>query len=449
MDTKKVHLRAEGDLNTTEERLRWEQRNEHPATKDLLNRDKAVFFHQALSTPCLGVVVSAKGSEITLTDGRTLLDFHGNYIHHAGFAHPAITKAVKEQIDLLSFSTRRYTNEPAIRLAEKLTRLSPSLNRLLFAPGGAEAISMALKIARVVTGRHKTVSLWDSFHGATLDTASVGGEATFRQHIGPLMPGTEHAPPPNPAECPFRCGSTCNSSCADYVEYILEKEGDVSAVVAETIRSSPFIPPKEYWKKVRAACDRHNALLILDEIPHALGRTGRMFTFQHYEIEPDMVVIGKGLGGGLIPFAAVLGRDSFNVKIREHSLGHFTHEKSPVAAAAALALLQVIEEENLLDHVNRMHIAAMQKMREIQMNHPVVSDVRGLGLMLGLELRNPESGEKALDEAERVMYRSMELGLNFKLSMGNIINLTPPMNVTEEELSKAFSIIHQSLLEVS
>lgn len=443
------NLRNEGDLNTTEERRKWKERVMHPETEEILNRDEALFYHQSLSTPCLAVVVAARGAEITLSDGRKLLDFHGNYIHNAGFAHPAILAAVKKQMDELSFSTRRYTNLPAIRLAEKLTSYSSTLKRVLFAPGGAEAISMALKIARVVTGRHKTISLWDSFHGATLDTASVGGEATFRKSIGPLMTGAEHAPPPNPAECPFRCGSACNTACADYVEYILEKEGDVGAVVAETIRSSPFIPPVEYWQKIRAACDRHNALLILDEIPHALGRTGRMFTFQHYGIEPDLVVIGKGLGGGLIPFAAVLGRDSFNEKIREHSLGHFTHEKSPVAASAALALLQVIEDEKLLDHVNRMHLYAMEKMMEIRNHFPLVSDVRGLGLMLGVELRSPETGQKALDEAERVMYRSMELGLNFKLSMGNIINLTPPMNVTEEELSRAFSIIEKAIGDVS
>lgn len=443
-----IHMRAEGDLNNTTERKLWQEKSRDTATSELLQRDSDLFFHQALSTPCLDVIKSAKGATITLENGKSLLDFHGNYVHNVGFSHPKIVEAIREQVEQLSFSTRRYTNLPAINLAEKLTSYSPSLNRVLFAPGGSEAIGMAMKMARVVTGRFKTISLWDSFHGATLDAASVGGEATFRRNIGPLLSGSEHAPPPNPSECPFRCGSVCNYSCADYIEYMLEKEGDVSAVIAETIRSSPFIPPPDYWKKIREACDRNGALLILDEIPHALGRTGKMFTFQHYGIEPDIVVVGKGLGGGILPFAAVIAKDAFNEKVKNHSLGHFTHEKNPLAATVALTLLQIIEDEGLLEHVETMHHFSMNKMMEIKERHEIVSDVRGLGLMLGIELRNPKTQEKAHIEAEKVMYRCMDLGLNFKLSMGNILNLTPPMNVTEEELSRALAIIDQALSEI-
>lgn len=441
-------MRAEGDLNNTTERKLWQERNRDQHTSDLLQRDSDVFFHQTLSTPCLDVIKSANGATVTLENGRTILDFHGNYVHNAGFSHPKIVQAIRDQVDQLSFSTRRYTNLPAIELAEKLTSYSPSLNRVLFAPGGSEAIGIAIKMARVVTGRFKTISLWDSFHGATLDAASVGGEATFRRNIGPLITGSEHAPPPNPSDCPFRCGSSCNYSCANYIEYMLEKEGDVSAVVAETIRSSPFLPPPDYWKKIRKACDKNGALLILDEIPHALGRTGKMFTFQYYGIEPDIVVIGKGLGGGILPFAAVIAKDAFNEKVKNHSLGHFTHEKNPLAATVALTLLQIIEEEGLLKHVDEMHLFSMKKMEEIKERHELVSDVRGLGLMLGIELKKPNSLEKAHVESEKVMYRSMELGLNFKLSMGNILNLTPPMNVTEDELSRAFGIIDQALTDL-
>src|SRR5437868_4004259 len=172
---------------------------------------------------------------------------------------------------------------------------------------------MALKLARAATGRFKTVSMWDSFHGASLDSISIGGEAIFRQNAGPLLPGSEHVPPPDPRHCPFRCETKCNLNCADYVEYVLAKEGDVAAVIAETVRSTPFIPPPEYWQRIRKACDKHGALLILDEIPHCLGRTGKMFTCEHYGIVPDMLVIGKALGGGIFPLAALIARDSLNV----------------------------------------------------------------------------------------------------------------------------------------
>ena len=440
---------TEGDVNSSPIRKDWHERNGHPAAEELLERDSAVFLHQELSTPCLDSIRTADGTIIELESGRKLLDFHGNNVHNLGFAHPKLKKALTEQLQSLTFSTRRYTNRTAVELAEKLTSYSPSLNRILFVPGGAEVVGLALKVARVVTGRYKVISMWDSFHGATLGASSVSGVASFTKGVGPLLTGVEHAPPPNPTECPFRCGSRCSMQCAGYIEYMIRKQGDVGAVLAETIRSAPVIPPPEYWKEVRKICDRHGVLLILDEIPHALGRTGKIFTFQNYGIEPDMVLLGKGLGGGMLPFAALLAKDQFNQQVKTLSLGHYTHEKNPLSSAVALRLLQVIEEENLLDHVEEMHRFSMNELKKIKENHAWVSDIRGLGLILGVELRNPDTGHKALDLSEKVMYRSNELGLNFKLSMGNIINLAPPINVRIEELRKAFSVIDQALGELS
>src|SRR3989454_1713798 len=244
---------------------------------------------------------------------------------------------------------------------------------------------MALKLARVATGRFKTISMWDSFHGASLDAISIGGEAIFRRGIGPLLPGTEHVPPPDPPHCPFACGTQCSLQCARYIEYVLEKEGDVAAVVAETVRSTPYIPPPDYWRTIRAACDRHGALLILDEIPHCLGRTGKMFTCEHYDVVPDMLVIGKGLGGGVFPLAALIARADLNV-MGDRALGHYTHEKSPVACAAALAALEAIESEGLLAKARVLGDCALARLRAMMAEHPLIGDVRGLGLLLGVEL---------------------------------------------------------------
>src|ERR1044072_2513067 len=199
------------------------------------------------------------------------------------------------------------------------------------------------------------ICMWDSFHGPLLDAISVGGEAMFRNQIGPLLPGCEHVPPPDHRHCPFRCGEACSLACADYLEYVLEKEGDVAAVIGETVRCTPFIPPPDYWTRIRAACDKHGALLILDEIPIGLGRPGRMFACEHYGVVPDLLVLGKGLGGGGFPLAALIGGvlfplgaltppDLLNLASGT-ALGHYTHKKTPVAGAAGLATLQVIEEE--------------------------------------------------------------------------------------------------------
>src|SRR5438034_1453512 len=392
-------LRSEGDLNLSPHRRAWAVENISPATQRTLDEDAGYFLHQSLSTPCLNALKSCQGAWIQDVEGRRYLDFHGNNVHQVGFGHPRVIAAIKEQLDELSFCTRRYTCEPAIALAKKLAELAPGdLKRVLVAPGGTSAIGMALKLARLATGRFKFVSMWDSFHGASLDAISVGGEAVFRSEIGPLLPGCEHVPPPDNRHCPFSCGSACNLKCADYIEYVLEKEGDVAAVIAETIRSTPFIPPLDYWKKVRAACDKHGALLILDEIPHCLGRTGKMFTCEHYEVVPDMLVIGKGLGGGIFPLAALIAREELNV-MADQALGHYTHEKNPVACAAGLATLEIIEREGLVENARKLGDYAVARMRALMTDHPLIGDVRGLGLLMGMELvKNCATSERATDE---------------------------------------------------
>jgi 4-aminobutyrate aminotransferase len=440
------NLKSEGDLNLSPHRVAWAKSQLSSATAKILEDDARHFLHQSLSTPCLNVLQAAQGTWIEDIEGRRYLDFHGNNVHQVGFAHPRVVAAIKQQLDRLSFCTRRYTCQRAIDLAARLGAVAPGdLNRVLFAPGGTSAIGMALKLARVATGRFKFVSMWEAFHGASLDAISVGGEAAFRQGIGPLLPGCEHVPPPDHRHCPFKCGHACNLLCADYVDYVLQREGDVAAVIAETIRCTPFIPPLDYWKRIRAACDKHGALLILDEIPIGLGRTGRLFAFEHYGIIPDILVLGKGLGGGIFPLAAILARESLNVAA-DKALGHYTHEKNPVACAAALATLQVIEEERLPDRARVLGEHALKRLQSLASRHPLIGDVRGLGLLLGVELlRSRTTLERATDEAERVMYEALRRGLNFKITMGNILTLTPALTISQVELDQAIDILDSSI----
>jgi 4-aminobutyrate aminotransferase len=449
-DKRLDHLRSEGDINLSPRRTEWAHENINEETRRLLEEDARYFLHQSLSTPCLNVLKRCHGSHIEDLEGRQLLDFHGNNVHQVGFGHPAVIEAITRQMRELSFCPRRYTNVPTINLAKKLAELAPGdLNRVLFAPGGTSAIGMAIKLARAATGRFKTISMWDSFHGASLDAISLGGEAVFRQNAGPLLPGCEHVPPPDNRHCPFKCGAACNLNCADYIEYVLEKEGDIAAVVAETVRSTPFIPPADYWKRVRASCDKYGALLILDEIPHCLGRTGKMFTVEHYGIVPDMLVIGKGLGGGIFPLAALVARDRLNVAA-EKAVGHYTHEKNPVACVAALATIEIIESEGLLKNATDLGNYALEQMRQMVGEFPIIGDVRGLGLLMGMELvKDRTTLERAKDEAEALMYYSLSHGLNFKLTMGNIVTLTPPINLTRDEMDTALKVLRNGLNAVT
>ena len=445
--TQAPNLAAEGDVNLSPLRRAWEAEHVHGETRKLLDADSAHFLHQSLSTPCLNAVAACEGIWLTDVEGRRIMDFHGNSVHQVGYRHPHVIEAIKQQLDTLPFSPRRYTNAAAVELAAKLSSLAPDpLSKVLFAPGGTLAIGMALKLARVATGRHKTLSLWDSFHGASLDAISIGGEAVFRRDIGPLLPGTEHAPPCDPGSCSFHCGGTCNLRCAEYIEYVLDREEDIGAVIIETVRSTDVqIPPPEYYRRIRHACDRHGALLILDEIPICLGRTGTLFAFQNYGIVPDMVVLGKGLGGGVFPIAALIARADLDVA-GDRALGHYTHEKSSVGCAAALATLEVIENEHLLEASRTLGARAMEQLHALRRRHPLVSDVRGIGLLLAIELRR--DGRPAPREAEQVMYQCLARGLSFKIGQGNVVTLSPPLIIAPQELDRALDIVDAALSAV-
>lgn len=443
--------KSEGDINLSPLRKNWQKDHIDAESQKLLDEDTRYFLKQSLSTPCLNAMRACEGIYIEDVQGRRYMDFHGNNVHQVGFANPDVIRAIKNQLDELSFCTRRYTNRVAVDLAKKIADITPgNLNKSLFCPGGAEAIGMAIKLARVATGRHKTISMWDSFHGATLDTISIGGEAIFRQDMGPLLPGTEHVPPPDAYRCVFGCSDRggCDLTCANYVEYILEKEGDIAAVISEPIRSTPYIPRPEYWQKIRRACDRHGALLIFDEIPHSLGRTGKMFTFEHFGVIPDIVVIGKGLGGGVFPLAAMIAREELDIAA-ERAMGHYTHEKSPVGCAAALATIHTIEKHGLVAHAWELGRHALERLEKMKERHALIGDVRGLGLFLGIELvKNRQTRERASDEAEAVMYAALSKGLSFKLTMGNILTLTPALTITRQELDSALDIIDTCIHEI-
>ncbi len=436
---------TEGESNTSAARADWAAGEKDPATRDLLARDADAFLHQSLSSPCVSTIAKAEGIWITDTSGRRFMDFHGNSVHHIGYGHPRLVAAIKDQLDSLPFSPRRFTNEVSVQLAERLAALAPDdLGKVLFTTGGSDANEVALKIARAATGRFKTLSFWDAFHGAGFGAASVGGEATFRSGIaGPLLAGTEHVAPPNCYRCPYGHAGPdgCRLACAKMVEYVLEKEGDIAAVIAEPMRAVPVVPPLGFWQAVRAACDRHGALLIMDEIPTGLGKTGQMFAFDHDGIIPDIVTLGKALGGGILPVAAVIARRDLDVA-GDYAIGHYTHEKNPVTARAALTTLDIIADEGLVERAAELGTFALDYLRDRLGDHANVGDVRGRGCMFGVELvTDRDSRTPAPELAEKVYYRCLAMGLSFKISAGNVLTLSPPMTISQAELEQALIIV--------
>jgi 4-aminobutyrate aminotransferase len=449
---------TESDVNISPRRQQWQADNVDAATRALLDRDAQAFLHQSVSTPCLTVAAKAEGIFVEDARGRRYMDFHGNNVHHIGYGHPRLKEAIRRQMDDLPFAPRRFTCEPAVELAEKLAAISPGdLGKVLFATGGSDAVEIAMKVARAATGRFKFVSFWDSFHGAGFGAAGVGGEQLFRGGpIGPLMPGIEHVAPFACYRCPYGYPAApdrgpdldlCRMTCATMVRYVLEKEGDVAAVIAEPSRAVPYLPPPGFWAAVRQACDDHGALLIFDEIPTGLGKTGRMFSCDHDDVVPDILVMGKALGGGIVPIAATLCRPDLDVA-GDWAFGHYTHEKNPVTTRAALTTIEIIEDEDLVDNAATVGAHALGRLHDMLDRHPLIGDVRGRGLLLGIDMVTDRDGKTpANDAAEAVLYRAFDRGLSFKIAMGNVLTLTPPLITTRTQMDRALDILETCIAE--
>ncbi len=443
--------REQGDVNTTPNRKKYWERNLSGRALEIFHQDNKYFLHQSLSTPVLNVLSRAKGIHIEDFNGKKYIDMHGNGVHNTGFNNPEVIKAVKKQLDEeMTFCPRRYTNIPAVKLAKKLAEITPgNLCKSLFCPGGSEAIEMALALAKQVTGNFKSISFWDSFHGAGFAAASIGGEEHFKGGIGPMMPGAMHVEFPNYYRNPwgFENEEAVDAECLRQIELVLEREPGVAAIIGEPISATPVVPSRRYWEGVKHLCERYGALLIFDDIIEGFGRTGKMFASEHF-VTPDILVLGKSLGGGLVPFAGIVTRNRFDV-CHDRSIGHYTHEKNALCAAAALAEIEYIENNNLQEHAARIGEYTIQRLNDMKKKHPLIGNIAGLGLHLGIDLvKDRKTKERAVDEAEVIMYKCMEKGLAFKTIEGNVITLRPALVINKEEMDDALDILDEAIGEV-
>lgn len=443
--------REQGDINTTANREKYWQRNLSREAREIFEMDKKYFLHQALSTPVLNVLSKAEGIYIEDLDGRKYIDMHGNGVHNAGFSNPEVIAAVKKQLDDgLSFCPRRYTNLPAVQLAKKLAEIAPGdLQKSLFCPGGSEAIEMGIALALQTTGNFKTISFWDSFHGAGMTAASIGGEAHFKGGMGPMMSGAYHVEFPNYYRNPwnFKNQGDVDAECLRQVEMIFKKETSIAAVIGEPISATPVVPSKQFWEGIMGLCQKYGALLIFDEIIEGFGRTGKMFASEHF-VTSDILVLGKSMGGGLVPFAGMITKAEYD-RFPDRSIGHYTHEKNALCSAAALAEIDYIEKNKLVENAAHQGEYALKRLKELKEKHPLIGHVAGVGLHIGIDLvKNQETKERAVEEAEMIMYRCMEKGLAFKTIEGNIITLRPALTISRAELDHAIDIIDDTIGEI-
>jgi 4-aminobutyrate aminotransferase len=308
---------------------------------------------------------------------------------------------------------------------------------------------MAIALAKQVTGHFKTISFWDSFHGAGFAAASIGGEEHFKGGMGPLMPGSLHVEFPNYYRNPWRFEreEDVDAECLRQMELVMEREPGIAAVIGEPISATPVIPSKRYWEGVKRLCGQYGALLVFDEVIEGFGRTGKMFASEHF-LTPDILVLGKSMGGGLLPFAGIVADPRLDV-VPHRSVGHYTHEKNALCCAAALAEIDYIQRHRLYEDSAEIGKFALARLDQMKEKHPLIGHVAGLGLHIGIDLvKNRVTKERALDEAEAVMYKCMEKGLAFKTIDGNVITLRPALVITREEMDRALAILDEAISEV-
>lgn len=396
---------------------------------NLTDRDAHVFLHQHGSTPALGVLRTAEGIWLEDETGHRVIDLHGNTAHHIGHAHPRLIAAIKDQLDRLTFSPRRYSNEAVIALGEKLTaRFRGGSSRLLLATGGSDAIEIALRLARSATGKSGIIALEGSYHGHGFGSLALSSRI-LDPRLGSQMPDIHHVNPYWDATV-----GGADRMIAD-IKAVFRACSDIACLIAEPMRSNCIVPPSQLWRDVGALCERNGARLIFDEIPSGLGRTGRFFAHEHFSVTPDIVVLGKALGGGILPIAAVLADPSLGVA-PDLALGHYTHEKNPVTARAALTTIEIIDDEDLTGRAERrgreLEVLIQQ---HLETEYPVIAGVRGLGLLRAVTLA---PAEHRPPEADLVL-AGLAHGVSFTMKGRDAMGFAPPLTITEAELRLALA----------
>jgi 4-aminobutyrate aminotransferase / (S)-3-amino-2-methylpropionate transaminase / 5-aminovalerate transaminase len=408
-------------------------------------------------------VKEARGALVTDVDGNTFIDFAGGIgAVNVGHADPRLVEAVREQVgNYVHTAFQAAPYEPFIELAEKLNALVPGgfEKKTIFANSGSEAVENAVKIARAHTGREAVLAFGNGLHGRTLLTMTLTSKpGPFKEGFGPFAPEVYRVPAPYPYRCPAGedCSGGCRGDCFGFVERALVDEvdaGNLAAIIVEPVSGEGgFIPfPDFYLRRLRELCDDHGALLIADEIQTGFGRTGTMFAIEHSGVAPDLLTTSKSLAGGL-PLSAVIGRAEVMDSVEPGGLGG-TFGGNPVACAAALAVLQIFEEEDLLLRANAIGERVMAAMREMQQNHPdVIGDVRGRGPMAAMELvKDPESRTSDRERAAIVAEKALQNGLMLLTAgqHGNVIRTLMPLPITEDELEEGLSILARAVDETA
>ncbi len=427
-----------------------------PRARALIERDaRAVSQNLTKDVPL--VVARAQGMVVEDVDGNRFLDFAaGISTVSTGHCHPEVVRAIREQAgSLLHICYTDFFYPIYIELCETLARLAPISGdvRVFLTNSGAEAVETAIKLARVRTGRQKIVGFFGAFHGRTYGAMSLtASKPVQRLSYGPFVPDILHTHYAYCYRCPVnRRPDSCSVECLElltesYFHHIVDPREVAAVIVEPVLGEGGFVPPhRDFLRKLQAICREHGILLIADEVQSGMGRTGRMFALEHFGIDPDMIILAKGIASGM-PISAVIARDDV---MKWNDGGHgSTFGGNPVSCAAALATIRLLEN-GLIDNAGRVGTRLLTGLRDLQRKHPRIGDVRGLGLMVGIEVvRSRENREPAGDDRTAVIHKAFERGLLTLPCGASTIRLSPPLVASESDVDKAVDILDASFSDL-
>jgi 4-aminobutyrate aminotransferase len=403
------------------------------------------------------VVASAEGCVIHDATGKDYLDcFAGISVVNAGHCNPKVIAAAKAQLDKLVHCASYIYYSPATgELAEKLAHIMPSprLRKSFFANSGAEAIEGAMKVARLYTGKHEIISLHASFHGRTWGTLSITGNQGRKKRGGPYAPGVSFTNAPYVYRSPWpddprRCVDFWAQSLEEVIRF--STAGDVAAFIAEPVMGEGgiIVPPADYFREIKKVLDRHGILFICDEVQSGFGRTGKMFAIEHYGVEPDVLVTAKGIADGF-PLAAFTTRDEISAAFKPGD--HLsTFGGNPVSCAASIANIEYMLEERLCEQALEKGAYLMDRLNQLKREQLMIGEVRGLGLMVGIELVADDKGTPGTAEAEAVRDHCLAAGVLVGVGgvYGNVVRVQPPLVITKQQLEQAVGAISHALEQV-
>ncbi len=406
-------------------------------------------------------VSHARGAIITDVEGKEYIDFAGGIaVMNVGHSHPKVVKAIKDQAEKFThtcFMVAPY--ESPVKLAEKLCEAAPGDSRksVMFVNSGAEAVENAIKIARYYTQKTAIIAFDNGFHGRTLLGMSLTSKMKPYKHgLGPFAPEIYRMPYANCYRCQFgREYPGCDLECADHLEnFFINYVGaeQTAAIIIEPLQGEGgFIaPPKEYFQRLKALCDKHSVLMIADEIQTGIGRTGHMFAMEYFGVEADITTVAKSLGAGM-PISAVIGKKEIMDSVHPYGIGG-TYSANPLGCEAALAVFDIFDSENLLDKAKALGEKLHATLNSFQEKHSLIGDVRGLGPMIAIELvHDRETKAPAPEKAKQLVDFCLERNLIILAcgTYGNVIRLLMPLVITTEQLDKGLEIIDNGLTAIS